>query len=106
MRLLKSFSLSLFLFIGLSFTSYAQENQSEESSSKFNKYEAFSPLFMNEYTDSYHSANGAPGPDYWQNRADYAIKATLDTTAHKVSGKVKITYTNNSPHDLEFLWLQ
>ncbi len=47
-----------------------------------------------------------PGPKYWQNRADYTINATLDTTRHRISGSVLITYTNNSPDTLPFLWLQ
>ena len=54
----------------------------------------------------YRSANGAPGPDYWQQRADYTITATLDTAARAVSGSVTIRYTNNSPDTLRFVWLQ
>ncbi|MCO6489833.1 MAG: M1 family metallopeptidase [Phaeodactylibacter sp.] len=49
---------------------------------------------------------GTPGPAYWQNRADYDISATLDTSLHKVIGKVTINYANNSPYPLEYLWLQ
>jgi hypothetical protein len=56
--------------------------------------------------NSYRSSNGAPGPAYWQQRADYAIAATLDTTAQAVSGTVRIRYTNNSPDTLRFVWLQ
>jgi hypothetical protein len=52
------------------------------------------------------TAIGLPGPDYWQNRADYDITATLDTANHLISGIVKITYTNNSPYALPYLWLQ
>ena len=51
-------------------------------------------------------ANGAPGPQYWQQRADYTIEATLDTTARTVSGRVTIRYTNNSPDTLRFVWVQ
>ena len=51
-------------------------------------------------------ADGRPGPDYWQQRADYAIAATLDTAAQSVSGKVSIKYTNNSPDSLRWIWLQ
>lgn len=54
----------------------------------------------------YRAANGAPGPDYWQQRADYTIAATLDTAAQTVSGTVTIRYTNNSPDTLTFVWLQ
>ena len=52
------------------------------------------------------SAAGAPGPDYWQQRADYVIRATLDTVANTVTGSERITYHNNSPDTLRFLWLQ
>ena len=52
------------------------------------------------------TASGAPGPDYWQQRADYTIAATLDTTEKVVRGTVSIRYTNNSPDTLRFVWLQ
>jgi hypothetical protein len=56
--------------------------------------------------NQYRSATGSPGPDYWQQRADYTIAATLDTTARTVRGTVSIRYTNNSPDTLRFVWLQ
>jgi len=54
----------------------------------------------------YRDATGAPGPDYWQQRADYSIAATLDTAAKTIRGTVSIRYTNNSPDTLRFVWLQ
>ena len=68
----------------------------------------FYPLSRMEWpgASKYRSANGAPGPDYWQQRADYKISAKLDTTAQSVSGLVQIHYTNNSPDTLHFVWLQ
>lgn len=48
---------------------------------------------------------GIPGPDYWQNQADYQISVTLDVKNHSVTGEVQIKYTNNSPFDLNYLWL-
>ena len=54
----------------------------------------------------YRSANGAPGPDYWQQRADYTIAATLDTGTTEISGSVQIRYTNNSPDTLRYVWVQ
>lgn len=54
----------------------------------------------------YRSADGSPGPRYWQQRADYTIAATLDTAAQAVSGDVTIRYTNNSPDTLHYVWLQ
>ena len=56
--------------------------------------------------NSYRSASGAPGRDYWQQRADYKIKATLDETNNTISGEETITYYNNSPDDLSYLWIQ
>ncbi|HST06846.1 MAG TPA: M1 family metallopeptidase [Gemmatimonadaceae bacterium] len=56
--------------------------------------------------NAFRSASGKPGPDYWQQRADYTISATLDTSTTEVSGSVQIRYTNNSPDTLQFVWLQ
>lgn len=50
--------------------------------------------------------NGAPGREYWQQRADYSISVTLDTTARRLQGSVTIRYGNNSPDTLSSLWLQ
>jgi hypothetical protein len=55
---------------------------------------------------SVRTGSGAPGKGYWQQRADYVIKATLDTAAKTVSGQERITYTNNSPDTLRYVWLQ
>src|SRR5947207_3756922 len=86
---------SLFMFIGL----FAQ-------TSNYDNHEAFNPQFYPYPGNDYRSASGEPGPKYWQNRADYKISCTLDTTNHSVSGDVEISYTNNSPDNLKFLWLQ
>lgn len=51
-------------------------------------------------------ASGAPGPSYWQQKVDYKISVTLDEEARSLSGNEIITYTNNSPHALSYLWLQ
>jgi hypothetical protein len=56
--------------------------------------------------NNYRAATGAPGPDYWQQRADYTIAATLDTATKRIRGTVSIRYTNNSPDTLRFVWLQ
>ena len=52
------------------------------------------------------TGTGAPGPDYWQQRVDYVIRASLDTVAQRVTGEERITYINNSPDTLRYLWLQ
>jgi peptidase M1-like protein len=50
--------------------------------------------------------SGRPGPRYWQQRADYSIRASLDTATHTLSGSETIRYVNNSPDTLTYLWLQ
>ncbi len=74
--------------------------------SAYNHREAFHPLFYPYPGNEYRSASGEPGLKYWQNRADYFIDASLDIQKHVVSGSVKMIYTNNSPDDLRFIWLQ
>lgn len=70
-----------------------------------------SPFFTMNRADwpgpnGYRDATGAPGPEYWQQRADYDIVATLDTGAKSLSGTVTVRYTNNSPDTLRFVWMQ
>src|SRR2546426_2016710 len=50
--------------------------------------------------------SGRPGPRYWQQRADYTIRAALDTATHTIAGTATIRYANNSPDTLGYLWLQ
>ncbi len=73
--------------------------------SKYNPRETFAPLDLTPAVNRYRSGDGSPGPDYWQNRADYVIDARLDPATHSISGTVRITYTNNSPGALDALWL-
>lgn len=54
---------------------------------------------------SVRTASGAPGPNYWQQRADYEIDVTLDEESKRLDGSLRCTYTNNSPHELRYLWL-
>jgi len=56
--------------------------------------------------NSYRSATGEPGSAYWQNRADYKIDVSLDDKAELIAGTETITYLNNSPDELSFLWFQ
>ncbi|WP_148306120.1 M1 family metallopeptidase [Gemmatirosa kalamazoonensis] len=72
-------------------------------------FQIFAPLGRVDWPgpNPYRAASGAPGPAYWQQRADYTIAATLDTAnGGTVSGQVTIRYTNNSPDTLRFVWLQ
>ena len=65
----------------------------------------FAPLVL-PAANMYRSGSGAPGPKYWQNHADYDIKASLDTGSKTLTGSLKLRYTNNSPDTLRFIWLQ
>ncbi|MGN6510534.1 MAG: M1 family peptidase, partial [Chitinophaga sp.] len=82
----------------------AQQNAA--STSRFSQYEAFHPVFYNSDGNDERTSSGRPGPKYWQNAADYKIDVTFDDQAETVSGSVLITYKNNSPESLPFLWLQ
>lgn len=99
--------LSLFLLFTIFATvSQAQKGAKNDTASKYEPRQLFSPSFYSEKGNEFHSANGAPGPKYWQNRADYILNAVLDTTAKTLSASEKIIYTNNSPDALPYVWLQ
>lgn len=52
------------------------------------------------------AASGAPGPEYWQQEANYVIDVELDDQQQRISGSAFISYTNRSPHKLDYIWLQ
>ncbi len=66
----------------------------------------FAPLTLPGPVNAYRSSNGAPGPEYWQNEADYELHATLDTDHKQLRASETITYTNNSPDVLPSVWVQ
>lgn len=72
----------------------------------YDAHAAFDNGFLSFPSTPTRSANGAPGPSYWSNRADYRIEARLEPDAHRLAGHEMITYTNASPDSLRFLWLQ
>lgn len=82
-----------------------RNNSQEERTSFLN--DPFFPVTRADWPgpNSYRSSNGTPGPDYWQQRADYKIDVHLDTASKTVSGRVELKYTNNSPDDLAYLWM-
>ncbi|QJD95265.1 M1 family metallopeptidase [Mucilaginibacter robiniae] len=104
-------SLLLFLFLGAELgNAYAQHRErqthtNDTITSNYQPQELFSPLFYQEKGNEFHSANGNPGPKYWQNRADYVLKAAIDTVSKTLTATENITYTNNSPDALGYLWL-
>src|SRR4028118_122435 len=74
--------------------------------SKYDQHEVFAPLFYPDMGDDLRTAGGTPGSKYWQNAADYKIDVSLNELEHSLAGSVLITYKNNSPDKLSFLWLQ
>ncbi len=100
--LLSALGLTLFTI------SASAQQQTVSDSVKYDHNEVFGPVVWPVTTGDTRSANGKPGPNYWQNRADYQIKATLSETPQdtSITGQVVITYTNNSPDKLDYLWLQ
>ncbi len=56
--------------------------------------------------DSMRLGSGAPGPDWWQQRTDYVINAEVDPESKRLDATMAVTYTNNSPHQLDYMWLQ
>jgi hypothetical protein len=82
----------------------AQDIQNNPGSNHGNKFEQLGTILPT--PNEYRTASGAPGPKYWQQRADYDIKCTLDEANTKLTGTETITYYNNSPDPLTYLWLQ
>ena len=95
------FILLLFIVPGFAFSQSSAKVQST-----YNPKEIFNQNFYSTNGNEYRSANGAPGPRYWQNRADYTLHASIDTSNNELSCGETIHYTNNSPDSLSSLWLQ
>ena len=94
-----------FIALGLcAFQTQAQDDLIKQS--KYDPHALFSPLFYTSGGTISRAATGEPNAGYWQNKADYVINASLNDETNQVSGTVTITYRNNSPHALPFLWLQ
>jgi len=72
----------------------------------YNELQVFDHSFFTYNGNEFRSANGAPGPKYWQNKADYVINAELVEKDTLIKGNVSINYTNNSQDTLNYLWLQ
>jgi hypothetical protein len=95
------------LFPALSFSALFLFNITlSAQTSIFDKNQAFNPEFYPNYGNEIRTAAGTPGPKYWQNNANYKINVTLNDSNHSIVGNVTITYKNNSPQNLPFLWLQ
>ncbi len=90
----------IFVMLSSARQTQAQQESIYDQTQVFNSDRLISP------ESPFRSADGNPGAGYWQNKADYTIAVTLDTVANTISGVETITYTNNSPNKLDFLWLE
>lgn len=82
----------------------AQNIRNNPSSNHGNKFEELGTILPT--PNEYRTASGAPGPKYWQQRADYNIKCELDEANLLLKGSETVTYFNNSPNTLTYIWLQ
>ena len=100
MKQLLSFVMLLSLSVGI----HAQDIQNNPGSNHGNRFEQLGTILPT--PNEYRTASGAPGPKYWQQRCDYDIVCELDEPNRKLNGKETITYFNNSPDVLTYIWLQ
>jgi hypothetical protein len=99
---MKKIALTCTMIISLGFL-YAQNDRNDGA---YNPHDFFTSTFNPPSGNSYRSASGLPGPMYWQNSASYVIHVALSEKDTSISGDVKISYINNSPDSLDYLWLQ
>lgn len=90
-----------FLMVAVLSAFLAMGQQQPTWQGKFEQLEQLLPT-----PNEYRSGSGAPGPKYWQQRADYVISAELNDNNQSITGAETITYYNNSPDVLKYLWLQ
>ena len=96
--------ISSLLCLAFSTSGWAQFQQNNIGSNHGNKFEQLETILRD--PNQYRSASGAPGPKYWQQKADYDIRAEINDKTQVLTGSENITYTNNSPDVLTYLWLQ
>ena len=84
--------------------SKAQDIKNNPGSNHGNRFEQLGTILPT--PNEYRTASGAPGSKYWQQRCDYDIVCELDESNRKLIGKETLTYFNNSPDVLTYLWLQ
>ena len=103
---MKHFLLNALLVVSVVCTSTTVSfAQTEKPSSKYNYNDAFANNFYSKNGTETRSASGKPGYKYWQNRADYSLTASLNEVTNEIIGSELLTYTNNSPDKLDFLWM-
>jgi Peptidase family M1 domain len=100
---MRKISSVLFLVFCVGFVQ-AQNIMNNPTSNHGNKFEQLGTILPT--PNEYRTASGAPGSKYWQQRADYDITCTLDEKTQKLTGIETVTYFNNSPDVLTYIWLQ
>ncbi|MDO3644595.1 M1 family metallopeptidase [Mucilaginibacter sp. L3T2-6] len=95
---------SLFFSFAIAGFAGAQDIQNNPTSNHGNKFEQLGTILST--PNEQRTASGAPGNKYWQQRADYDIKCDLDEKNLKLTGSETITYYNNSPDPLDYIWMQ
>jgi hypothetical protein len=101
------FKLLFFSFLFLQFSLSVQAQSDSLSTAGHSNNNKFKQLKDELATpNSYRTASGAPGRDYYQQKVDYVMDIELDDENQKIYGEEEITYTNNSPDDLSYLWVQ
>ncbi len=101
---MRQFFSFLLILLAFSSTVLAQNTYNNPNSNHGNKFEQMGGILPT--PNEYRTASGAPGPRYWQQRVDYDIKCELDEKNLKLNGSEAVTYFNNSPNELVYLWLQ
>ena len=96
--------ISLLAFFMPAFFSNAQDIKNNPGSNHGNRFEQLGTILPT--ANEYRTASGAPGSKYWQQRCDYDITCELDEPNRRLMGKETLTYYNNSPDNLTYLWLQ
>ncbi|WP_281228867.1 M1 family metallopeptidase [Flavobacterium aquiphilum] len=99
------FQLALLIVFNTSWSQDAVPTGTTQPVSKYDYHDAFGPFFYTNNGSSTRSANGAPGHEYWQNRADYKLTAKLNEKTNEIVGSEILTYTNNSTDVMSFVWM-
>ena len=94
----------IFLLSAFFLSGQAEENYNKKSQFNNNKFKQLYEEFSS--PNKFRTASGAPGPEYYQQKVDYNMEIELDEENDILYGKSLITYQNNSPDDLEYLWVQ
>jgi len=96
--------LLLFVLVLMVVNVFAQEQPKTDAPQWKGKFEQMDQMLPT--PNEYRTGSGSPGPKYWQQQADYDITAELNDENQSITGSETITYTNNSPDVLKYLWMQ